>query len=129
MNREQAERLLTDFLDERGVAWARERGYVRFRVRSGGACWEMDCRYAGHWLLIYGRCPFQVSDREAALAACNEANLSLTDGAWALPEDGRPVFRTAADVEDIYDAAYRLQHTLRRSVTAVVRWWGRLERL
>lgn len=125
----QAERLLLELLEERGVDWTRENGYIRFRIRRGALCWEADCLCARTSVLIYGRCPMFPADRSAALELCNRANLRLCRGAMLLADDGRPVCRTEAAVDDIYDAAFRLREAVEENINAVVRWWSGFEKL
>lgn len=127
MDATETEELLLALLEERGAEWTRERGYIRFPVRRQGLRWEADCLCERGRVLIYGRYPFVPADRGAALALCNRANLRLCRGAMLLPEDGRPVLRTTAELDDIYDAAYRLRRALEENAAAVVRWWGPLE--
>lgn len=129
MDANDAERLLTQLLEERGADWTRQSGYIRFRVRRDGMCWEADCRCTEREVVIYGRMPFRVEDKDAALAVCNEANLRMVRGAALLPDDGVPTFRTTADTQDIYDADLRLSEALNENSGAVARWWGRFERL
>lgn len=129
MNARDAEALLTQLLEERGTDWVREEGYIRFRIRRGGMLWEADCLYAERCLVIYGRYPFVVADPDAALRLCNRANERMTRGAMLLGGDGRPVVRTAAAMDDIYDAEHRLREALEENIGCVGRHWGAMERL
>ncbi|MBO4913898.1 MAG: hypothetical protein J5449_01715 [Oscillospiraceae bacterium] len=129
MDAKDAESLLTQLLEERGADWTRENGYIRFRLRRGGMRWEADCLCDARRIVIYGRMPFSVGDVGTALELCNRASLRMTRGAMLLPDDGVPTCRTTADVEDIYDAAFRLREALEENAGAVTRWWGGFERL
>lgn len=129
MDASVTEGILLDLLDERETDWTRERGYIRFALRREGMAWEADCLCRSRELLIYGRYPFTLSDRGAALELCNRANLAMSRSTLLLPGDARPAWRTAADMGDIYDAAFRLREALDDNSGAVVRWWGRLEAL
>lgn len=127
MDATETEGLLLALLEEHGADWTRSRGYIRFLVRRQGLCWEADCLCERGRVLIYSRYPFIPADRGAALALCNRANLRLCHGAMLLSEDGRPVLRMAAELDDIYDAAHRLRRALEENAAAVVRWWSLLE--
>ncbi len=129
MKQREIEELLTRLLEERGVPWVRERGLIRFRLRRGGAEWEVDCRCLDAQAECYGRYPFSVSGRADALRRCNEINLRTARGAMLLPPDGRPVFRTVADIGDAYDAAERIERALDDNARLLLRFWGSLERV
>lgn len=128
MNAKETETLLTGLLEDNGVEWAREMGLIRFRLRRGAMQWEADCQCLDGRIVLYGRYPFRAEDRAAAMKACNEVNLMLDRGAMMLPKDGRPVFRTCAEMDDIYDAALRLHRAIDGNVRGVTRFWGTLER-
>lgn len=123
------EGILLELLERQNADWTRESGYIRFLVRRNGLCWETDCLCTSREILVYGRYPFSLKNRGAALTVCNRANLRMVRGALLLPEDGRPVCRTAAAMNDIYDASFRLREALDDNNSAIVRWWGRLEAL
>ena len=128
MKGREIETLLTQLLEERGVPWVREQGLIRFRLRRGGAEWEVNCRCLDGQAECYGRYPFSVSDRAEALRRCNEINLQTARGTMLLPPDGRPVFRTVADAGDVYDAAERLERALDDNSRLLLRFWGSLAR-
>ena len=65
-----------------------------------------------------------MADRELALRRVNEINLRTTAGAMLLPEDSRPVFRTSAEPEELYQTEDLLRRALERNAGAVVRYWG-----
>lgn len=72
------------------------------------------------------RWPFEAADRARALERCSEINSQLTQGAVFLPKDGRPVFRTRADLKDPYGARRRLIEAIETNAAAIARYWGRL---
>ena len=126
MKASETERLLQLLLEERGVPFARESGLIRFRLRSGGAEWEVNCRCSDGQVEVYGRFPCSAAERDTALRRCNEINLQTSRGTMLLPRDGRPVFRTVADIGDIYDAEERLNRALDENQRAILRFWKRL---
>ena len=128
LEEQQVSALLKQILNEIEAAWICESGFVRFRIQRGAMKWEVDCRCRKGCVEIYGRYPFQVSDRDAAAKCCGEANLRLNRGAMVLPADGRPVFRDSAEMDDPYGAADRLRRALEFNFRAVARFWGRMER-
>ena len=129
MREEDVRRVLLALLEEGGAAYVEENGYVRFRMERDGLLWETACRCTAGAVLIYGRCPFRVKNRDAALRECSDVNCRMTRGAAFLPEDGQIVFRTRADMSDIFDARERLDDALRYNAAALVRFWGRFQTL
>lgn len=128
MKQKEIEELLTRLLEERGVEWVREQGLIRFRLRQNGAEWEVNCRCKDDQAECYGRYPFCISGWAEAMRRCNEINLQTARGTMLLPSDGRPVFRTVADIGDVYDAAERLERAINDNSRLLLRFWGSLER-
>ena len=118
--------LLVALLADSGADWKEEAGWIRFRLQKEGAVWEMACRCEAGQALCYGRWPFEAADRARALERCSEINSQLTQGAVFLPKDGRPVFRTRADLKDPYGARRRLIEAIETNAAAIARYWGRL---
>ena len=126
MNEEEAMRLLKALLDGAGAEWTEESGWLRFRLRRDAMLWECACRPCADRMLIYGRFPFRCGDPDRARQVCEEYNRQLVRGALFLAEDGRPVYRCSADMDDIYAAEDRLAAALRYSAQVMAHCWGRL---
>ena len=124
MDEQAVSALLKQVLEEAGITWTRESGFVRFQIQRGGMKWEVDCLCRRGSVEVYGRYPFRVSDRSAALRQCGEANLRLNRGAMVLPADGQPVFRDFVEMDDPYGAADRLRRALEYNFRAVAWFWG-----
>ncbi len=118
--------LLKSLLDSEGVEWTEESGWVRFRMRHDAMLWETACRAYDNALLIYGRFPFRPAGPDRARRICEEINRSLVRGALYLAEDGSPVYRCRAELDDIYGAEDRIAAALRYSARTVAHFWGRL---
>ena len=127
MNQEEVRRLLTGMLENAGVPWIEEADLIRFRVRKDGARWEMNCRCRRGELIVYSRYPFSVPEGLDAWILCSRINARAVRGAMFLPEDGRPVFRVLADLEDVYGAETRLRQALTYAARITVRFWGEWE--
>ena len=126
MNENDAIDLLCSLLDSEGVEWTKESGWIRFRLRHDAMLWETACRACGAAILIYGRFPFRVADADRAQRACGEINRSLVRGALYLAEDGSPVYRCRAELDDVYGAEERITAALRYSAQVITHFWGRL---
>lgn len=126
MNEEEAMRLLKSLLDGEGAEWTEEQGFLRFRLRRGAMLWETACRACGSTLLIYGRFPFRCADPDRARRVCGELNRRIIRGALYLDDDGSPVYRCGAELDDVYGASERLAAALRYSAQVVAHAWGRL---
>ena len=119
-------RELLALLEDSGVRWAEDAGLIRFRARRDGMVWETDCRVLRGQVLIYARFPFQAAERGAVLRRCDRVNARLIRGAMFLPEDGRPVYRCRAELDDVFGARERLTAALEYSAEVVARFWGEL---
>jgi hypothetical protein len=126
MKEEEAMRLLKALLDGEGAEWIEERGFVRFRLRRGGMLWETACRAEGSVLLIYGRFPFRCGDPDKARKICDGMNRRLLRGALYLDEDGSPVYRVSAELDDVFGAEARLAAALQYSAQVVAGLWAKL---
>ncbi len=126
MEAKDTRRLLIALLEDSGAAWQEEAGLIRFRIARDGMLWETACRCERDQILCYGRFPFAAADRARCLERCNEINGQTVMGAMFLPRDGRPVFRTRAELEDLYEARRRLIRALEYNAAVVARFWGRL---
>ena len=115
MRENEAIRLLEAVLTREGAEWREESGWVRFRLRHGAAVWETACRAQKDALLLYGRFPFRCGDPDRAGRLCAEINRQLVRGAVFLTEDGYPVYRCRAEMDDVYGAEERLTQALRCS--------------
>ncbi len=124
MNREDVRSLLLRLLEAEGVPWVDQAGLIRFQVRQGGMSWEMNCRYRTGELVLYSRYPFSVPEGAGAWKLCNRINSRVSRGAMLLPEDGRPVFRARADMEDIFGGDMRLRAALAFAARITARFWG-----
>jgi len=126
MNEEEAKRLLIALLESVGAEWTEESGWLRFRSRHDGMLWETACRPCPGALLLYGRFPFTPREREKARRLCEELNRRLIRGALFLGEDGSPVYRCRAELDDVFGAEDRLEAALEYSAQVITHYWGRL---
>ena len=124
MGAEEVRRMLLSLLEDGGAEYTQWRGCIRFPMEREGMRWEALCLCREASALVYARYPFPVRDRRRALELCNEVNRQAAHGAVFVPEDGYAVFRTAADMGDIYDARERLERALRNSAALICRFWG-----
>ena len=126
MKENEAIDLLKSLLDSEGAQWTEESGWIRFRMRHDAMLWETACRAGDSALLIYGCFPFRPKDTERAQRACGEINRRLVRGALYLTEDGSPVYRCRAELDDVYGAEERIMAALRYSAQVIAYSWGRL---
>ncbi len=126
MKEDEALRLLRALLENEGAQWQEESGFLRFRLQHGGMLWETACRACEGGLLFYGRFPFRCADAERARRVCEEINRTLLRGALYLTEEGTPVYRCRAELDDIYGAEDRITAALRYSAQVMAHFWGRL---
>ena len=127
MEEQDVRRTLAALLSDSGVQWSEDAGYIRFRARRDGMVWETDCRPMDGQVLLYFRFPFQVKDLEKTRRVCNELNARLMRGALFVPEDGSPVYRCRAGMDDVFLASARLSKALEYGAAVIVRYWGELE--
>lgn len=125
MEAEDIQRLLIQLLEDSGAAWTAQGGYICLRLEKNGAVWEMACRCLKSRLLAFGRYPFAAADRDRSLRLCNEVNRQVVQGAMFLQEDGRPVFRTGADLPDLYDASRLMREAIEYNAAVICRFWQR----
>lgn len=123
MKAEEIRALLLQLLEDSGAEWTEAGGCLLFRLRRGGAVWDMACRCLDGRMLAYGRCPAAAADRTLALERCNEINRQVVQGGMFLMEDGRTAFRTEADLPDPYDAAARLREAIEYNAAVINRFW------
>lgn len=128
MPESQARAVLTALLDESGAAWTGELGWIRFRMERNGCLWEMNCLPMDGEVLCYGRYPFRIDDRTEGLRRCDEINRQAVRGAMFLPDDGRPVFRTRAELDDAFGARTRLSAAIEYNAAIISRFWGAMSR-
>ncbi len=126
MDENDAIRLLQTLLEEEGAEWTEQGGYLRFRSRRGAMLWETACRAVDGALLFYGRFPFRAADPDRARRVCEELNRRLTRGALYLADDGSPVYRCRAELDDAYGATERIAAALRYEAQVIAYAWGRL---
>ena len=126
MKENEARRLLLSLLDGEGVEWIEESGWIRFLTRHDAMLWETACRACDGALLIYGSFPFRASETDHARRTCEEINRSLVRGALYLAEDGMPVYRCRAELDDIYGAEDRIRTALHYSAQVITCFWARL---
>lgn len=126
MEENEAIHLLKALLDREGAEWAEESGFLRFRVQHDAAIWETACRACRGALLFYGRFPQRPAEPDRARRTCEEFNRKLVRGALYLAEDGTPVYRCRAELDDVYGAEDRIAAALRYSAQVMVHVWGRL---
>ena len=126
MNENDARRLLRALLDREGAEWTEEGGWIRFRTQHDAMLWETACRACDGALLFYGRFPFRAAAPERARQVCEETNRRLVRGALYLAEDGAPVYRCRAELDDVYGAEERIAAALRYSAQVMGWAWGRL---
>ena len=119
-------RLLKSLLEGKGAGWSMEGGFLRFRASHGGMLWETACKAREGALLIYGRFPFACRDPEAARRLCEKANRQLVRGALFLGEDGAPIYRCRAELDDVFGAEDRVEKALEYSAQVMARYWGPL---
>ena len=126
MNEAEAMRLFKAMLENEGAEWTEESGWLRFRSKHDGMLWETACRPTEGAMLLYGRFPFSPQDPAQAKRVCEEANRKLVRGALFLTEEGCPVYRCRAELDDVYGAEGRLEAALRYSAQVITHYWGRL---
>ena len=126
MNENDAMDLLRALLKSEGAEWVEEGGYLRFRSQHDAMRWETACRACEGALLFYGRFPFRVSDPDRARRICEELNRRLVRGALYLDEDGSPVCRCRAELDDVYGAQERIAASLQYGAQVMAYAWGRL---
>jgi hypothetical protein len=126
MREDEALRLLRALLDGEGAEWVEEGGWIRFRMRREAMLWETAARPCADGLLFYGRFPFRCADPDRARRVCEELNRRLARGAIFLAEDGCPVYRCRAELDDVYGAQERIAAALRYGAQVMTHCWGRL---
>ena len=126
MKENDAMQLLRALLDREGAEWTEENGFLRFRLQHGGMLWETACRACDGALLFYGRFPFRTTEPERARRVCEEFNRRLVRGALYLAEDGTPVYRCRAELDDVYGAEDRIAAALHYSAQVMAHVWSRL---
>ena len=126
MDEKHALELLRSLLDRLGAEWVEEGGFLRFRVSRGGMLWEAACRVRDRAVLIYGRFPFVCRRPEEARSLCERANRQLSRGALFLGQDGAPVYRCRAELDDVYGAEDRIESALEYSAGVMALYWGPL---
>ena len=126
MKENEVMRLLKALLDREGAEWTEEGAYLRFRTQHGAMIRETACRACEGALLLYGRFPFRVADPDRARRVCEEINRRLVRGALYLAEDGSPVYRCRAELDDVFGAEDRIMAALQYSAQVTAWFWGRL---
>ncbi len=126
MKEDDVLRLLKALLEREQVEWAEELGWIRFRMRREAMIWEISCCARPGSLLIYGRFPFQTASKERGRLICDRINRELIRGALYLTENGEPVYRCRAELDDVYGAEERVLAALQYSAQVVSCFWGRL---
>ena len=125
MNEAETMRLLRTLLESEGAEWTEENGFIRFRSRHEGMLWETACRPCPGAMLIYARFPVTPGEPEKARKLCEEGNRVLTRGALFPGEDGSPVYRCRAELDDVFNAQTRLEAALEYSAQVITHYWGR----
>lgn len=128
MREPQTRAVLTALLDESGAVWTNEMGWVGFRMERDGRLWEMRCLPLDGEVLCYGRYPFRLESRAEGLRRCDTVNRQAVRGAMFLPDDGRPVFRTRAELDDAYGARRRLKAAIEYNAAILSRFWNVMSR-
>ncbi|MBR3570942.1 MAG: hypothetical protein IKN96_09145 [Oscillibacter sp.] len=128
MREPQTRAVLTALLDESGAVWTTQTGWIGFRLEREGRLWEMRCLPVDEAVLCYGRYPFRVENRAEGLRRCDEVNRKAVRGAMFLPDDGRPVFRTRAELDDAYGARQRLKAAIEYNAAILARFWNAMSR-
>ena len=128
MREPQTRAVLTALLNESGAVWTTEMGWIRFRIERNGCLWEMCCLPMDGEVLCYGRYPFRLENRTEALRHCNEVNRQAARGAMFLSDDGRPAFRTRAELDDAYGARRRLKAAIEYNAAILARFWNVMSR-
>lgn len=128
MPENQTRAVLTALLDESGAVWTAQAGWIRFRMERGGCVWETCCLPMDGEVLCYGRYPFRIEDRAEGLRRCDAVNRQAVRGAMFLPDDGRPVFRTRAELDDAFGARNRLKAAIEYNAAIISRFWGAMSR-
>ena len=126
MKEDDALHVLGALLDREGAEWISEYGWIRFRSKRGAMLWETSCRVCGSVMLFYGRFPFRCVDTDGARLVCEQLNRQLVRGALYMAEDGSPVYRCTAELDDVYTAENRIASALRYSAQVIAHCWGKL---
>ena len=88
--------------------------------------WETACRAREGAIVFYARFPFRCSQPDKVRRLCGEINRQLIRGAVFPGEDGCPVYRCLAELDDVYGAEDRIASVLHYSAQVMARWWGPL---
>ena len=126
MREDDAMQLVKTLLESEGAQWAEESGWLRFRSRCDAMVWETACRPCDGAVLLYGCFPFRAAEPDKMRRVCEEINRKLVRGALYLAEDGSPVYRCRAELDDVYGAEERIAAALRYSAQVMSHSWGRL---
>ncbi len=110
-------------LEEIGADSRFEGGLLRFRLKKDALEWDASARLLRGHAIFYGRYPFTALDRDAALLLCSKVNARLVRGAFFLPADAHPVFRTWADMDDSFGARKRLLAALEYNAEIISYFW------
>jgi hypothetical protein len=129
MKEEDMLRLLRALLDAEGVEWVEEGGWLRYRMEHDAMTWETSCCPCTDGMLFFGLLSFRCRDKDRAWRVCGELNRQLVTGALFLTQDGNPVYRCRAVLDDVYCAQERLEAALRYSAQVIAYCWGRFSGL
>ena len=120
--------VLTALLEDSAAAWSREENLVRFRLKREGILWETACRCLDGRLLIYGRCPIPIRDRDGFWAECSRINSQVVEGALFLGPEGLPVFRIGIQLDELCLARAQIARALEYNAAVIARFWGPMSR-
>lgn len=116
---------LESLLEYNHIAYVKDSGEYRFIFADRGLKWETVCRPLQEGaVLIYGFYPFKLTSCPAVQQFCESVNSRVRYGAMMFQDD-QLVFRTCADLFDIYSSYETIARALEYNADVIVRFWVR----
>ena len=116
---------LVHLLEYNGFAYRRDGDRFRVVFTDRGCKWETVCICREQSVLFYGLYPFPLRDAAKARELCGLVNSQVLFGAL-FPSGERLVFRTCADLFDLYSAYESLGRALEYNASVMVRFWRQM---
>lgn len=116
---------LRALLNYNHISFVEEKNGMRFIFVDRGLKWETFCQPTDDSaVLIFGLYPFYVKSSGMVHKFCNYVNTQARYGSMFC-ENERLVFRTGADLFDIYSAYETIARALEYNAGVIVRFWVR----